>query len=83
MMHIEQIKEEIVQLLKEANPDCVIPREDEDLFSSFCHIAPRDLVYVLVELKKKYPVNYNPVVAETEVYSLNSLANAINAQIEM
>lgn len=80
-MYIAQVKDKIVRFLKEANSNCVIPDENEDLFSSFCHIAPRDLVYALLELSREYPMNFNLIIEDIEVFSINSLANAINAQI--
>lgn len=80
-MEQNTIKSEIKQLLEMASPDIRVPTDDADLFDPDYHIASRDMIFVCMELKKKYPIDYNQVVDQVETYSLNNLASAICAQL--
>lgn len=80
-METEQLKQEIKELLLQANPEIHIVDDDTDLFSASCHVAPRDLLFVCMELKRVYAIDYNQVVDQVKVYSLNQFAEAVGAQI--
>lgn len=80
-MTAEKIKTEIIDLLKEANPKINIKSDDIDMFSSSIGIEPRDLLFVCMELKKKYPIDYNKVVDTVDTFTLNKFSQSIISQI--
>lgn len=80
-MNTEELKNTMKQLLLQANPEAELHGDDENLFAQETHVAPRDLVFVCMELKKQYPIDYNQVVDQVETYSLNQLAAALGAQL--
>ena len=79
-MDILQIKEDIKELIQQADPSVPVDDEAKDLFASPDPIFPREMHYVCMELKKKYPINYNQVVDRVKTYSIAELAEAIFAQ---
>lgn len=81
-MKIAEMKQEILDLLSEANPKACVVDGDKDMFSSDCGVAPRDLFYVCMELKKKYPIDFNLIVDELQKYSLNQFAESICSQLD-
>lgn len=80
-MEKNQVREEVRELLLRANPAVDVTDEDRDMFSSACGVAPRDMLFVCMELKKKYPIDYNLVVDQVKVYSLSQFTQAVYAQI--
>lgn len=80
-MDIVSLKKEILTLLHQANPDITLTDSSSDIFSDQTHIMPRDMVFVCMELKKKYSINYNIVIDEVETYSLENFTKAIYRQI--
>ena len=79
-MDILQIKEDIKELIQQADPSVPVDDEAKDLFASPDPIFPREMLYVCMELKKKYPIDYNQVVDRVKKYSIAELAEAIFAQ---
>lgn len=80
-MGVLQIKEDIKQLIHCADPAVPVDDETKDLFASPDPIFPREMLYVCMELKKKYPIDYNRVVDRVKTYSIAELAEAIAAQM--
>ena len=56
-MDILQIKEDIKELIQQADPSVPVDDEAKDLFASPDPIFPREMLYVCMELKKKYPID--------------------------
>jgi len=79
-MNSLEIKAEIRKLLSEANPKAVIANDESNLFDPSSHIMAVDMLFVCMELKKKYPIDYNKIVDKVSVYSLDNLSEAICAQ---
>lgn len=80
-MELEAMKQELRKLLLRANPDVRLAEDGRDLFSVECGVSPRDLLFVCMELKKRYLIDYNQMVDQVELYSLDQLARAFCAQI--
>ena len=72
-----QIKREILELIVQTNADRKRLDEDTNVFSLSFGMTPTDLLYVFMELKKKYPIDYNQVIDSIEIYSVNGLTDAI------
>ena len=72
-----QIKREILELIVQTNADRKGLDEDTNVFSLSFGMTPTDLLYVFMELKKKYPIDYNQVIDSIETYSVNGLTDAI------
>lgn len=77
-----EIKAEIRELLSKANPRVSIHDDQEDLFALDTRVTPGDMLFTCMELKKKYPIDYNQVADQVEVYTLNNLAAAICEQLK-
>ena len=80
-MDIASLKEEILALLHQVNPDITVADSSSDIFSEQTHIMPRDMVFVCMKLKKRYSINYNIVIDEVKTFSLDDFTKAIYRQI--
>lgn len=80
-MDILQIKEDMKGLIHQADPSVPVDDETKDLFASPAPIFPREMLYVCMELKKKYPIDYNRVVDRVKTYSIAELTEAIAVQL--
>ena len=58
-MDIPAMEQEIKKLLEQANPDVSATDSHSDLFAVECRVMPRDMLFACMELKKKYPIDYN------------------------
>lgn len=76
------IKQEILALIAQTNADGKDLDEDTDVFSISSDLAPRDLLYVFMELKKKYQIDYNQIINSIENYSINGLTDVIFRYLE-
>lgn len=79
-MNSFEIKQEITDLLCQANPDINISESSMDIFAFETNVMPRDMVFACIELKKKYNIDYNKIVDQVSVYSLDNLSEAICSQ---
>ncbi len=80
-MELSVIKQEIKDLVRQANPEVPVEDERKNLFAASVPLYPREMLYVCMELKKKYPIDYNQVVDRVKTYSIAELAEAIAAQL--
>lgn len=76
------IKQEILALIAQTNVDVKGLDEDTDVFSTSFDMSPRDLLYVFMELKKKYQIDYNQIIDSIENYSVNGLTDVIFRYLE-
>lgn len=78
-MEKERIREEVLALIGK-----VMPREikdyDENLFGREYDMMPMEMVYVCMELKKRYGVDLNKLVDEVQGYSVNELVRAVEME---
>lgn len=80
-MNVLAMEQEIQGLLQQANPDVYVEDNHADLFAAGCRVMPRDMLFACMELKKKYPVDYNQVVDQVRTFSLHDFAAAICEQL--
>lgn len=77
------IKSEIDSLLHKANSDINLSNDQIDMFTPICGVAPRDLLFVSMELKKKYEIDFNQLLDSITVFSLHNFASAICSQLNL
>lgn len=80
-MDISEIKKCIHVLLEQARPHEQEVNDDIDLFSDKMQFEPREFLFVFMELKKTYPVDYNAVIDNISAYTVNQIACAIISQM--
>ena len=80
-METTVVKEEIVSLINKADPYARVRDDNKDIFTSVNMVAPRDMVVVLIELKKKYGLDLNILFDRLQTYSLNEIAEAVCVQL--
>lgn len=80
-MDISEIKNRIHILLDQAHPEEKAIDDDTDLFSDKTHIEPRELLFVFMELKKSFPIDYNVIIERIDTYTVNQIAHAIYSQM--
>lgn len=81
-MSVTEVQTAILDIFNSSCCEYQIPDNDTNLFDSRCKVLPRDLLFVFMELKKKYPgINFAQWVPDIQVFTVRTIAEAICKQI--
>lgn len=81
MREVIEVEAKIMEIFKSSCCEYNINDFQADLFNSSCQVAPRDLLYVFMELTKTYPeIDFNKIISSIKIFTIHSIANELCKQ---